>query len=65
MALSYFYNFVLPTAANLNGSDENNGKTPIAMEVKRGTFVDYELQHSYLLIFVPRDLDGSGNDISS
>jgi len=59
MALSYYYNFVLPTAANLNGKEEQNGKTPISMEVKRGVFEDYELQHSNLLIYVPRDLDGS------
>jgi len=59
MALSYFYNFVLPTAANLNAKNEKDGKTSVSMEVKRGVFEDYELQHSQLLIYIPRDLDGS------
>lgn len=58
MALSYFYNFILPTAANLNSKSENGGKTPIDMEIARGQFEPYTLTKSELLIFVPRNLQG-------
>ncbi|CAF1517839.1 unnamed protein product [Rotaria sp. Silwood1] len=57
MALSYFYNFVVPTAANIRSMDE--GHTPIDMEVARGKFEEYQLQNDQLFIIVPRDLDGS------
>ncbi|CAF4253440.1 unnamed protein product, partial [Rotaria magnacalcarata] len=39
MALSYFYNFIVPTAANIRSMDE--GHTPIDMEVSRGKFEEY------------------------
>lgn len=65
MALSYYYNFVLPTCANLR-----DATTPIDMEIEKGKFTTYQLEHSQLLVFVPRDLDGSDmkaflRDISS
>jgi hypothetical protein len=46
MALSYFYNFVLPTAANLRSdTDEDGPTTPIDMELERGKFQRYSLKH--------------------
>ncbi|CAF1596328.1 unnamed protein product [Rotaria sp. Silwood1] len=57
MALAYFYNFVVPTAANIRSIDE--GHTPIDMEVTRGIFEQYHLKNDKLFIIVPRDLDGS------
>ena len=57
MAMSYFYNFIVPTAANLRTKEE--GATPIDMEISRGQFQEYTLKHSELFVFVPRDLDGS------
>lgn len=54
MAMSYFYNFVLPTAAVLVT------KTPgVDMEKSRGVFEDYVLQTPTFYIFIPRTLDGS------
>lgn len=57
MAMSYFYNFIVPTAANLRTKEE--GDTPIDMEVGKGQFQEYMLKHNELFVFVPRDLDGS------
>ncbi|CAF2388666.1 unnamed protein product [Rotaria sp. Silwood2] len=57
MALSYFYNFIVPTAANIRSLDE--GHTPIDMEITRGQFEEYQLKNDQLFIIVPRDLDGS------
>eukprot|EP01114_Cavostelium_apophysatum_P019189 TRINITY_DN6114_c0_g1_i1.p1 TRINITY_DN6114_c0_g1~~TRINITY_DN6114_c0_g1_i1.p1 ORF type:complete len:288 (-),score=66.93 TRINITY_DN6114_c0_g1_i1:167-1030(-) len=59
MAMSYFYNFVVPTAANLNSDDENGGVTDIDAEIKRGEFQKYQLSPSKLLLFIPRNLEGS------
>lgn len=61
MALSYYYNFIVPTAANLRNPNEDDGRTPVDMEIKRGEFEPYTLKKSQLIVFVPRDLDGSGN----
>ncbi|CAF2232019.1 unnamed protein product [Rotaria magnacalcarata] len=57
MALSYFYNFIVPTAANIRSMAE--GHTPIDMEVSRGKFEEYQLTTDQLFVIVPRDLDGS------
>jgi len=59
LALSYYYNFIVPTAANLSGPEEDGGQTAIDMEVKRGEFQPFTLTRSQLLVFIPRDLDGS------
>jgi len=59
MALSYYYNFILPTAANLRDKEEEEPLTPIDMEVERGKFQDFTLTKGQLLVFVPRSLDGS------
>eukprot|EP01102_Stenamoeba_stenopodia_P002361 TRINITY_DN1217_c0_g1_i1.p2 TRINITY_DN1217_c0_g1~~TRINITY_DN1217_c0_g1_i1.p2 ORF type:complete len:430 (-),score=127.21 TRINITY_DN1217_c0_g1_i1:1660-2949(-) len=56
MALSYFYNFVLPTAANIRSEDE---KTPVDLEISRGNNVVSTLKTNKLFIFVPRDLTGA------
>jgi len=58
MALSYFYNFIIPTAVNLRNEEEEEC-TPIDMEIKRGEMAEYSLKKSHLLVFVPRNLDGS------
>jgi hypothetical protein len=49
MALSYYYNFIVPTAANLSADDENGGQTAISMEIGRGQFEPYTLTKSHLL----------------
>jgi len=59
MALSYFYNFILPTCANLSSKEENHGVTMIDMEIARGQFDTFSLTNSSLLVFIPRDLEGS------
>lgn len=46
MALSYFYNFVVPTAANLSGEPQIDS---INMEIARGQFETYTLAQSSLL----------------
>ncbi|CAF1186524.1 unnamed protein product [Didymodactylos carnosus] len=57
MALSYFYKFIVPTAANIRSLDD--GSTPIDMEIARGKFEEYQLNNGKLFVIVPRDLDGS------
>jgi len=59
MALSYFYNFIIPTASNLRNEGDDVEHTPIDMEIKRGEMAEYSLDRSHLLVFVPRNLDGS------
>eukprot|EP00041_Stephanoeca_diplocostata_P016358 m.321950 g.321950 ORF g.321950 m.321950 type:complete len:467 (-) comp20339_c0_seq6:99-1499(-) len=71
MAMSYFYNFVLPTAACLappTQSSTQDSATETAagddsvgvdMEKSRGVFEDYTLRTRRLYVFVPRTLDGT------
>ncbi len=40
MALSYFYNFIVPTTANIS----DDGPTAIDMEIKRGQFEQFNLK---------------------
>mmetsp|Transcript_23422 Transcript_23422/g.61319 ORF Transcript_23422/g.61319 Transcript_23422/m.61319 type:complete len:456 (-) Transcript_23422:182-1549(-) len=54
MAMSYFYNFVLPTASCLAGDHPD-----IDMEKSRGVFEDYTLSTPTFFIFIPRTLDGT------
>lgn len=64
LALSYFYNFVVPTAANLRRAGEGggDGSTPVRWEVARGQFEPRRLVTSRLLLLVPRGL-APGDDL--
>eukprot|EP00039_Didymoeca_costata_P020842 m.342597 g.342597 ORF g.342597 m.342597 type:complete len:405 (+) comp21600_c0_seq1:109-1323(+) len=56
MAMSYYYNFILPTASCLTG----DAKTPqgVDMEISRGKFEDYTLKNDALLyVFIPRTVN--------
>jgi len=55
MALSYYYNFILPTAANIR-KDES---TPVDIEISRGNNVNCIMKSNHILVFLPRDLDGT------
>ncbi|GBG29988.1 Hypothetical Protein FCC1311_062082 [Hondaea fermentalgiana] len=57
MAMSYFFNFVVPTVSCL--AAEPNDPTPVDMEKRRGEFEQYELKSSVLNVLIPRVLDGT------
>eukprot|EP00040_Diaphanoeca_grandis_P019249 m.101526 g.101526 ORF g.101526 m.101526 type:complete len:457 (-) comp27333_c0_seq7:111-1481(-) len=54
MAMSYYYNFVLPTASCMK-----EDAITIDMEKSRGVFEDYRLHQKTMYVFVPRTLDGT------
>jgi hypothetical protein len=64
LALSYFYNFVLPICSHLRVPAENNGVTPIDIEIGKNQFSQGELTDSSLYILVPRNLE-AGADIKA
>jgi hypothetical protein len=64
LALSYFYNFVLPICSHLRVPTENGGVTPIDIEIGKNQFSQGELTDSSLYILVPRNLE-PGADIKA
>lgn len=65
LAMSYFYNFLLPTSLHLQPEgDEPDENVPSAtvgveMEVARGQFVPFTLAHPTIWVVLPRNLQDS------
>jgi len=55
MALSYYYNFIIPTAANIRKDEP----TPVDIEISRGNNVNSMMKSNHILVYLPRDLDGA------
>jgi hypothetical protein len=64
LALSYYYNFIIPICSHLRLPSENGGVTPIDLEIGKNQFSQGELTDSSLYILIPRCLN-AGADIKA